>query len=400
MLYLFTNNYTEIEIEKAQYIFDSILNYLFQHREYLYDDTLQNNNEERNNEKLFMKSLIKLISRIIRVFFPQCNYFKKFVTIIINKSLPYKSDSNCLKIIINIFTEVIYQFQTNFGLNKNTIQMNKYFGTLEEFKEGSLISIFNHICDAVQNIIGHKIQTDNLKDMLQLSKQVVLCFLECLDYSEDINIKEEDYNKYEIKPTYIPSPRRRGKDKKLNIIFLLGLCQNLFDLYNMIVKTFISFTNDNINGSENNDEYFYVSEGILKILSKLVCMKMQYLDTNKGRILKNFSSNLGGILYNQYGFIHHEYLCQIIFRLKKNYNYIDLTNGNETFWSLIIPYIENSVNLITNRGDKKMILSSNFFNNNNNINNSSMNYFLPGTLYLLRFLAYFSHNIYKISLNY
>ena len=168
----------------------------------------------------------------------------------INKSSIYKNDSNILKILIEIFTEVIYQFQTNFGLNKNTIQMNKYFGTLfgtlEEFKEASLIGIFNYTCDVVQNIINHKIQTDNLKDMLQLSKQVVLCLLECLDYSEDINIKEENYNKYEIKPTYIPSPRRRGKDKKLNIIFLLGLCQNLFDLYNMIIKAFISLNNNNI----------------------------------------------------------------------------------------------------------------------------------------------------------
>ena len=404
LLYLFTNNYTEIEIEKAQYIFDSILNYLFQHRDILYDETIQNNNGEKSNEKLYMKSLIKLISRIIRVFYPQCNYFKKFVTMVINKPLSYKNDSNSIKIIIEILTEVIYQFQTNFGLNKNTIQMNKYFGTLEEFKEASLITIFNYICEVVQNIISHKIQTDNLKDMLQLCKQVVLCLLESLDYSEDLNIKEESYNKYEIKPTYIPSPRRRGKDKKLNIIFLLGLCQNLFDLYNMLVKTFISFSNsnntNNNNSNENYDEYFYVSEGILKILSKLVCMKIQYLDTNKGRILKNFTSNLGGILYNQYGFIHHEYFCQIIYRLKKNYNFIDLTNSNETFWSLILPYIENSVNLITNRGDKNTILSLNLIQNQNIINNSSPENFIPGTLYLLRFLGYFSHNLYKITLNY
>ena len=97
LLYLCTNNYTEIEMEKAQYIFDSILNYLFQHRDILFDETIQNINSESSNEKLFLKSLIKLISRIIRVFFPQCNYFKKFVTIIINKSLAYKGDSNRLR---------------------------------------------------------------------------------------------------------------------------------------------------------------------------------------------------------------------------------------------------------------------------------------------------------------
>ena len=284
--------------------------------------------------------------------------------------------------ILSIFKILI---ETNFGLNKNTIQMNKYFGTLEEFKENSLIQIFNYTCDVIQNIINHKIQTDNLKDMLQLSKQAVLCLLESLDYSEDINIKEENYNKYEIKPTYIPSPRRRGKDKKLNIIFLLGLCQNLFDLYNMIVKTFISFSNNDANNNDSFDEYFYVSEGILKILSKLICMKIQYIDTNKGRILKNYTSNLGGILYNQYGFIHHEYFCLIIYRLKKNYSFIDLTNGNETFWSLILPYIENSVNLITNRGDKNAILSSDLIKNQRIINSPSLVY-LPGTLFLLRFL--------------
>ena len=92
-----------------------------------------------------MKSLIKLICRIIRVFYPQCNYFKKFVSIVTNKSLIYDNDSDCFKIIANIFTEVIYQFQTNFGLNKNIIQMSKYFGTLEEFKDSSLINIFNYI---------------------------------------------------------------------------------------------------------------------------------------------------------------------------------------------------------------------------------------------------------------
>ena len=101
LLYLFTNNYTEIEIEKAQFIFDSILNYLFQHRDILYDETIQNNNGETSNEKLYMKSLIKLISRIIRVFYPQCNYFKKFVTEIMNKSSSYKNDSNIIKIIID-----------------------------------------------------------------------------------------------------------------------------------------------------------------------------------------------------------------------------------------------------------------------------------------------------------
>ena len=37
-----------------------------------------------------------------------------------------------------------------------------------------------------------KIQTDNFRDILQLTKQIVLCLEECLDYSEDSNIKEEE----------------------------------------------------------------------------------------------------------------------------------------------------------------------------------------------------------------
>ena len=414
LLYLFTNNYTEIEIENVQTIFDSLLNYLFQHKQILYEENnnlnniiIQNNEQflnDSHNEKLFMNSIIKLLSRIIRVFYPQCNYFKKFVSTILNKSLIYNNDSNSIKLIINIFAEVIYQFQTYFGLNKNIIQMTKYFKTLEGFKEGPLINIFNYTCDTLTNIIAHKIQTDNFRDMLQLSKQIVLCLEECLDYSEDTNIKEEDYNKYEIKPTYIPSPRRKGKDKKLNISFLLVLCQNLFDLYDMILKTYISINNSN-NNNDNlkhiidiNLDYYYTSEGVLKILNSLVCMKIQYLDINKGRILKSYTSSLGGILFNKYGFIHHEYLCQIIYRLKKNYNYLDLTTSNETFWSLVLPYIENSVNLLNNKKDKNSIIS--FDNIRNNSNDSSYKDFLPGTLYLLHFLGYFSHNLYKISLNY
>ena len=409
LLYLFTNNYTEIEMEKVQTIFESLLNHIFQHRNILYEDNNINNNiilniekvNESNNNKIVMNSIIKLIARIIRVFFPQCNYFKKFDTIIINKSLIYNNDSNSIKLIISLFTEIIYQFQTNFELNKNTIQMTKYFGTLDEVKEGPLINIFNYNCDMITNIIGHKIQTDNFKDILQLSKQIVLCLEECLNYSEDSNIKEEDYNKYEIKPTIIPSPKRRGKDKKLNISYLLSICQNLFDLYNMILNY---FTSDNINNSEkinnNNLDYYGISEGVLKVLNYLICMKIQYLDFNKGRILKNFTSNIGGILYYKHCYIHHEYLCQIIYRLKKNYNYIDLTIENETFWSLIFPYIENSINLISKKVDLNTILSA----NKNKIKNSIINYsthnYLPGTLYLLRFLGYFSHNLYKISLNF
>ena len=417
LLHLFTNNYAEIEIEKVQTIFESLLNYLFQHSQIFYSDNnhinkdIIKNNEvmnESNNEKLFMNSLIKLVSRIIRVFFPQCNYFKKFESIIINKANIYPNDSNNVKIIINIFTEVIYQFQTKFGLSKNTIQMTKYFGTLEEFKEGPLIFIFNYSCEAVANIIGHRIQTENFRDILQLSKQVVLCMEECLNYSEDSNIREDDYNKYEIKPTYIPSQRRRGKDKKLNINFLVNLCQNLFDLYNMILNTYISTESSNINDSntnnnsnninDNSSDYFYVSEGVLKILNCLICMKIQYLDYNKGRILKCYMSSLGGILFNKHGYIHHEYFCQIIYRLKKNYNFIDLSSDNETFWTLIFPYIDNSLNLISNKGEKNAIISLDKIDNN--IIHSSPHTYLPGTLYLLHFLGYFSHNLNQISLNF
>ena len=416
LLYLFTNNYTEIEIEKAQTMFESLINYLFQHSQIFYADNNHINKDiiknkenimnESNNEKIFMNYLIKLVSRIIRVFFPQCNYFKKFDAVIINKANIYPNDSNNVKIIINIFTEVIYQFQTKFGLNKNIIQMTKYFGTLEEFKEGPLIFIFNYTCEVVANIIGHKIQTENFRDILHLSKQVVLCLDECLNYSEDSNIREEDYNKYEIKPTYIPSQRRRGKDKKLNINFLVNLCQNLFDLYNMILNTYISTESPNINNANNSNnningnnlDYFYVSEGVLKILNCLICMKIQYLDYNKGRILKCYMSSLGGILYNKHGYIHHEYFCQIIFRLKKNYNFIDLSNENETFWNLIFPYIDNSLNLINNQGDNNSIFSSDKIKIN--IIPSSAHTYLPGTLYLLHFLGYFSHNLNQISLNF
>ena len=384
LLHLFTYKFTEININQTQTIFDSLINYLFQYRNLLFEEQKNNiSNIDVTNEKLFMKTLIKLISRIIRVYYPQCNYFKRFVDIIERKSMIYNKDSNSIKILSCIYTEVIYQFQTNFGLSNYTIQMSKHFNLIEEFRDSCLIIIFASQCGIIDNLLNHKIQTENFDDMLSLTKQVSLCMLECLDYSDDINAKEDDYNKYEIKPTYIPSQRKRGKDKKLNINELIGLCQNLFDLYNMIVKTFLAFNGNLEKSKKLKGDYYKVSENILKILKKLICMKIQYLDINKGRILKNYTTNLGGILLSQHGFIHHDCLCQIIYRLKKNYSYQDLITINDTFWSLITPFMENSIKKISE----------------NNNNNQEENY-LSGTLYLLRFFGYFSHNLNKIETKY
>lgn len=61
--------------------------------------------------------------------------------------------------------------------------------------------------------------------------------VECLDYEEDLNIKEDSYEKYEIRPTFIPTVKKvKVKDRTIDIDFLITFCNKLFEVHNMINK--------------------------------------------------------------------------------------------------------------------------------------------------------------------
>ena len=62
------------------------------------------------------------------------------------------------------------------------------------------------------------------------------CINECMEYEEILNIKCENYKKYEINPIYVPNNKKRSKDKTLNIESLILICRSLFDTHNIIAK--------------------------------------------------------------------------------------------------------------------------------------------------------------------
>ncbi len=61
--------------------------------------------------------------------------------------------------------------------------------------------------------------------------------VECFDYEDDLNIKDDSYEKYEIRPTYIPTVKRpRLKDRTIEIDSLINFSNKLFEVHNMINK--------------------------------------------------------------------------------------------------------------------------------------------------------------------
>ncbi len=64
--------------------------------------------------------------------------------------------------------------------------------------------------------------------------------IECLDYEDDINVKDDSYKKFEIKPTFIPTTKKiRSKDRTIDINFLIDFCERLFEVHAMINKIII-----------------------------------------------------------------------------------------------------------------------------------------------------------------
>ena len=73
----------------------------------------------------------------------------------------------------------------------------------------------------------------NLISINELSKLII----ECLDYEEDLNIKEDSYEKFEIKPTFIPNIKKfKSRDKTINLDFMSEFCEKLFDVHAMMNK--------------------------------------------------------------------------------------------------------------------------------------------------------------------
>ena len=298
--------------------------------------------------------VIKLLCVISRFNWNQIPLMKNIVNDVISR---IKDDSINSQILpFKIFTELIYQFQSTENMKNNNFYKSKLKKTICEFKEISLLPIFEYANNILFALFQHEIKTEKIEDFICFINEILKCLNECLDYEDDINAKEDNYSQYEIKPVYIPNNKKRTRDKTLDANLLSNLIQNLFDTYSLILKV----------TTDEKKSCFS-----LLILQKLLVMKIMYLGENKNTILRIYQDGICSILFSKTAHINHENICKLIFYIKKNYTHLDILT-NENFISYIFAFAKETLEHIK----KKEFCE-----------------YMKGMIYLLRFFGYFSHSI-------
>jgi len=130
-----------------------------------------------------------------------------------------------------IYTELIYQFQI-----ADLPPKNKIYRFISDFKEFALLHIYENASGFLINIFKQSIKFENLEHYLYFIKELSKCLNACMEYEEDLNIKDENYKRFEIKPIYVPNNKKRSKDKSLDLDLLINLCKSLFDTHSVLVK--------------------------------------------------------------------------------------------------------------------------------------------------------------------
>ena len=134
-----------------------------------------------------------------------------------------------------IYLELINQFQS-----AEIPPLNKLKRSIEEFKEKSLTNIYIF---AMNNLItflndNESFSSTNSKKYQNDTFFVDICaklIYECLDYEEDLNIKDFNFNKFQIKPGNIPNGKRvKLKDKQININSMIEFINAIFKVHNAI----------------------------------------------------------------------------------------------------------------------------------------------------------------------
>ena len=368
LLFLFTNYSNQISSTETLDIYSNLMALIFNIDSSLNNSLNSQINSNQQQKKIIYNLMIKLLCRIVRLNWSQISEMRNIYDTIF--SYTNEDFSPSLIIPFDIFTELIYQFQSYDGIKNNPIQINKMQKVISEFKDSTLLQIFNYSMTILFSLFQHKFKTENMEEFMGYINKISKCLNECMDYEDDLNAKEDNYSKFEIKPVFIPNNRKRLKDKKLDIEVLSNLSQNLFDTYSSILK---AMTTDN---SISNEKILNKSSSSLKLLQKLLVMKVVYLDINKIQLLKIYQDGLGNILFNRKGFIHHSLICEMIYNFKKNYSYPDLLD-NTLFFNYIYEFTNETLF---------------------EIKNNKKNDLMQGFIYLLRFFGYFSHNIKNYSI--
>jgi len=99
------------------------------------------------------------------------------------------------------------------------------------------VKIYETAINSLTNIFFQRMifeSTEMTYSCIDLNAKLVI---ECLDYEEDLNIKDDSYEKFEIRPTFIPTIKKfRVKDRTIDIEFLITFCTKLFEMHNLMNK--------------------------------------------------------------------------------------------------------------------------------------------------------------------
>lgn len=98
------------------------------------------------------------------------------------------------------------------------------------------MSIYEYATKVLIAICRREIELENREHYIIFTNEVAKVIIECMDYVEDLNTKEDYYKKYEIKPVFVPNSKKYGKNssKFLEIDNLILICESLFEMHNII----------------------------------------------------------------------------------------------------------------------------------------------------------------------
>jgi hypothetical protein len=143
--------------------------------------------------------------------------------------------SNSMKKPILIYLELLSQFQSS-----EIPPFDKLKKSIEEFKEKCLNHIYIFAMNNLIIFLNHResFSTTSPKKYQNDTFFVDICaklIYECLDFEEDLNIKDFNFNKFQIKPGNIPySKKVKLRDKQININSMIEFINSIFRIHNAI----------------------------------------------------------------------------------------------------------------------------------------------------------------------
>jgi hypothetical protein len=206
---------------------------------------------------------------------------------------------------------------------------NRIYRFISDFKDTSLFNIYTYATEFLIEVLN-KIEFEDFGCHLIYFSTIAICINEALEYEEDLNARDDNYKKYEIRPSYIPNNhKRKSRDKSLNVETLINIITRLFEHNKILSKL----------QCESNGQ-------CLMLLQKYCSMKPFYLGDNKMNFLNNLIVGIDEIILTKIGIMNektYEEFCKLIFLLKKNFNFNDLLQ-NIGFIDNILKFTLESIN--------------------------------------------------------